>query len=199
MQIADYTHLMPLYAETLHKAILNTEPTDYQNKRAPLSLACKIMRSTFHAAHDAGGKIIFVGNGGSAGIASHLAIDYLKNGGFRATAFNDAAALTCLSNDFGYENVFSKQIEMHCRSNDFVVGISSSGRSENILRAIMAANNHGAGTATFSGFEPDNPLRVLGDANFYVPSHDYGIVEIAHLTILHAILDIDLGWGKADA
>ena len=59
---------------------------------------------------------MFVGNGGSAGICSHLAIDFSKNGGLRAMAFNDPSALTCLGNDLGYENVFAKQIEFHGRA-----------------------------------------------------------------------------------
>lgn len=67
------------------------------------------------ATHAAGNTVIFIGNGGSAAIASHMAIDYTKNGGIRAVAMNDGAALTCLSNDLGYENVFAKQLEMHAR------------------------------------------------------------------------------------
>ena len=57
--------------------------------------------------HATGGKLMFIGNGGSATIASHMAIDFSKNGGMRALAFNDGAALTCLGNDLGYENVFA--------------------------------------------------------------------------------------------
>ena len=72
---------------------------------------------------------MFVGNGGSAGIASHLAIDFSKNGGLRSLAFNDASALTCLGNDLGYENVFAKQIDFHARAGDLLIAISSSGRS----------------------------------------------------------------------
>ena len=82
---------------------------------------------------------MFVGNGGSAGIASHLAIDFSKNGGMRAMAFNDPSALTCLGNDLGYENVFAKQIEFHGRAGDLLIAISSSGRSPNILNAVKAA------------------------------------------------------------
>ena len=63
-----------------------------------------------------GNKIIFAGNGGSAGIASHMATDYSKNGGLRAWAMNDGSMLTCLANDYGYEHVFAKQIEFHGRS-----------------------------------------------------------------------------------
>ena len=82
---------------------------------------------------------MFIGNGGSAGIASHLAIDFSKNGGLRALAFNDPSALTCLGNDLGYENVFAKQIELHGRAGDLLIAISSSGRSPNILNAVEAA------------------------------------------------------------
>ena len=99
------------------------------------------MRKTAHAAHDAGSKIIFVGNGGSAGIASHLAIDFSKNGGLRALAFNDPAALTCLGNDLGYENVFAKQLDFHARPGDLLIAISSSGRSPNILGAVKMARD----------------------------------------------------------
>jgi D-sedoheptulose 7-phosphate isomerase len=141
-------------------------------------------------AHRTGGKIIFIGNGGSASIASHMAADYSKNGGLRAIALNDAAMLTCLGNDLGYENVFAKQIEMHARSGDVLVAISSSGRSPNILNAVFAANTAGCKIATMSGFKPDNPLRGLGRWNFYVPDCSYGFVEIAHLTLCHSMLDM---------
>ena len=78
--------------------------------------ACAWFATLAHKAHDGGNKIMFIGNGGSAGIASHLAIDFSKNGGLRALAFNDPSALTCLGNDLGYENVFAKQIEFHARA-----------------------------------------------------------------------------------
>ena len=75
------------------------------------------------AAHGNGRKLMFIGNGGSAAIASHMAIDYWKNGGIRATAFNDAALLTCLSNDYGYEQVFAKPIEMMSQAGDLLIAI----------------------------------------------------------------------------
>ncbi len=142
----------------------------------------------------AGGKIIFIGNGASASIASHMSTDYWKNGGMRAIAFNDAALLTCLSNDCGYENVFGKSVEMFADEGDILVAISSSGKSENILNGVYAARKQGAHVVTLSGFKPDNPLRSMGDINFYVPDEEYGPVEIIHLSITHCILDaiIDL-------
>lgn len=148
------------------------------------------------AAHAAGGKLIFIGNGGSAAIASHMAIDYSKNGGMRALAFNDASFLTCLGNDLGFENIFAKPIEMLGRPEDMLVAISSSGNSPNILNGVAAARAHGMTVVGLSGFAADNRLRRLGDINIHVPSPLYGLVEVSHLAIVHAILDIAMGWRK---
>jgi len=137
----------------------------------------------------AGGKIIFIGNGASASISSHMATDYWKNGGMRAVTFNDAALLTCLSNDCGYENVFGKSVEMFADEGDVLIATSSSGKSENILNGTIAARKLGAHVVTLSGFKLDNPLRSMGDFNFFVPDEDYGPVETIHLSIVHCILD----------
>jgi D-sedoheptulose 7-phosphate isomerase len=138
-------------------------------------------------------RIMFVGNGGSAGIASHMATDWLKNGGYAATCFNDGSALTCIANDLGYERVFALQIERHCRNGDVLIAISSSGKSPNILEAVAAARRSGAAVITLSGFDAVNPLRKLGDLNFWVPDGHYGFVEISHLAICHAMLDVSMG------
>ena len=126
-------------------------------------------------------KIAFIGNGGSAGIASHCATDYSKNGDVRSLALNDAATLTCLSNDYSYEEVFSKQIEYHGFENDLLVAISSSGNSNNIVNAIEAATRKMI-IITLSGLK-DNSIKKLGDMNFYINSMEYGFVEILHLTV----------------
>lgn len=143
-------------------------------------------------------RIFFVGNGGSAGICSHMATDWLKNGGFAAAALNDGATLTCIGNDLGFEQVFAKQVEMHGRAGDLLVAISSSGNSANILRAVEAARAARMNVVTLSGFGPDNKLRKLGDVNFYVPNDRYGFVEISHLSICHAVLDISMGMGTGE-
>ncbi len=96
-------------------------------------------------------------------------------------------------NDLGYDQVFAKQIEMHGRPGDLVIAISSSGRSANILNAVKAARAAKSAVVTFSGFAADNPLRSLGNINFYIASDRYGFVEIGHLTICHAILDFLCG------
>jgi D-sedoheptulose 7-phosphate isomerase len=134
-------------------------------------------------------KVIFIGNGGSAAVASHQAIDYWRNGGFPAIAFNDGALLTCISNDFGYEQVFSKPIATFAQPGDVLFAISSSGQSANILAGARQGNETGCYVITLSAFKPDNPLRQLGDINFYVPTMAYGFAEITHLCICHCILD----------
>jgi D-sedoheptulose 7-phosphate isomerase len=145
-----------------------------------------------HQAQGQGNKLILIGNGGSAAIASHQAIEFLKNGGIRALALNDGAALTALANDFGYANVFAEQIKMIGQRGDLLIAISSSGQSTNILKGVEVARSHGITVATFSGFKPDNLLRGKGDVNFYVASDQYGFVEIAHHALIQAILDLNV-------
>lgn len=150
--------------------------------------ALEQVREGFDRCHRKGGRVWFVGNGGSAGIASHLAVDFTKNGGVRCMAMNDAPTLTCLANDFGYDQVFAKQLQYHARAVDVVVIISTSGRSLNIMAAADVARTLGCTIYTLSGMNPNNVLRQRGDINFYIPSTDYGIVECAHLILLHSIV-----------
>lgn len=157
-----------------------------------IECVCNIIKKQFKI----GGKMVFIGNGGSAAIASHMAIDFWKNGDIPATAFNDSSLLTCISNDFGYEHVFEKPIEFFTNHNDVLFAISSSGQSENILRGVKAAKLKGSPVITFSGFDDDNPLNSMGFCNFYVPSHEYGPVEVIHQYICHYILDTILNDSK---
>ena len=134
-------------------------------------------------------RLFFVGNGGSAAIASHMATDWMKNGDFPTFSFNDGSLLTCITNDLGYENAFWLPIEMHGQIGDVLFAISSSGQSKNIIAAVEAARSKRMNVVTLSGFNASNPLRGMGQVNFYVPSDSYGTVEICHLAILHSILD----------
>jgi D-sedoheptulose 7-phosphate isomerase len=118
-----------------------------------------------------------------------MAADWQKAGGIPAMAFNDAPAVTALANDVGYDDVFAEPLRMHARPGDVLFAISSSGRSPNICEAVEVAVDRGMKVITLSGFTPDNPLRAMGDVNFYVPSDRYGVVETAHLAILHSLLD----------
>lgn len=142
------------------------------------------------AAAVAGNKQMFIGNGGSAAIASHMAIDFSKNAGLPAVCFNDAAALTCLGNDFGYDEVFAQQIRFHALRGDVLFAISSSGTSKSILNAVEAGAERGCRTITLSGFSSGNPLRRMGEVNFHVEVAQYGIVEVAHTALIHAVVEI---------
>lgn len=144
------------------------------------------------------GKLMFVGNGGSASIASHMAVDFSKNARIPAQCFNDGATLTCLGNDLGYDQVFAHQVASFGQLGDLLVAISSSGNSDNIVNAVLAARSRGCRVLTMSGFGADNRLRKLGDYNVYVPSGEYGFVEIVHLGLCHALLDITMGWSRSE-
>lgn len=134
-------------------------------------------------------RLFFVGNGGSAAIASHLAVDFQKRAGIPSVACNDGAMLTCLSNDYGYDHSFDEQLKHHLRCNDILFCISSSGNSQNILNAAQVGLEKQAEVITLSGFDEKNKLRQLGHINIYVPSSEYGYVELAHFAVLHSIVD----------
>lgn len=141
-----------------------------------------------------GGKVIIAGNGGSAAMASHTAVDLTKNAQVRSISFNDADLITCFANDFGYEKWVEKSLEYYADQGDCVILISSSGSSPNIVRAAKKAKEIGLTLITFSGFTSDNELRGCGDLNFYVESQEYNIVEMSHHIWLLALVDriIDL-------
>ena len=176
------------YIQNLHRVLQETV-VDKNGVFMDADQGLREYISQLIAAHDRGNHIFFIGNGGSAGICTHSANDYSKNGGMRSLALHDGAVLTCLGNDFGFEFIFSKQIEFHAREGDILIAISSSGRSADILRGVEAAKAKGMYVCTFSGFSNENPLRKTGDLNWYVSSGEYGFVEMAHQIIIHCALD----------
>ena len=151
------------------------------------------LRDLMRSVTDAGGKILIAGNGGSAAIASHCAVDFTKSAGFRTVSFTDPSLLTCFSNDYGYERWIEKALVFHADRGDLVVLISSSGRSANIINAARHAKEHGLTVVTLSGFDKDNPLRRLGDLNFWVDSRAYNVVEMTHQIWLLAACDLAIG------
>jgi D-sedoheptulose 7-phosphate isomerase len=143
----------------------------------------------FLKASKTGGKIIFVGNGGSAAMSSHLSIDLTKAANIRAINFNEADLLTCFANDYGYEHWVSRALEFYADKNDVVVLISSSGKSQNIINGAAQARNMGLSLVTLSGFNSKNPLRELGHVNFWCDSEAYNVVEMTHHVWLLSIVD----------
>ena len=135
-------------------------------------------------------RLIIIGNGGSAAIAIHFLNDFVNASGIKTLDLFSPSLLTCIANDYGYENVFAKPIEMLASPGDVLFAISSSGKSPNIVRACELASAQKCNVITFSGFAPDNPLRKLGWLNFYVPSNHYGFVELSHQILINCILDL---------
>ncbi len=135
------------------------------------------------------GRAYFLGNGGSAAIASHFSVDWLNKLSIPSFTFYEISQITAIANDFGYEKVFSFPLEKCLQKQDLVIAISSSGESKNILQGVLAAQKKGANILTLSGFSEENPLRFLGDINYWVPSKEYGLVESAHFILLHTLVD----------
>jgi D-sedoheptulose 7-phosphate isomerase len=142
-----------------------------------------------HAVNAGGNTTYFIGNGGSASIASHLAADACKNGRLRALAFNDVALMTATANDLAFDQLFALPLARLARPGDLLVSISSSGNSPNIVRGLEHARSIPMHVVTLSGWNADNRSRSLGDLNFYVGVSRYGWIESAHLLILHFWLD----------
>ena len=140
-----------------------------------------------------GKKVIVAGNGGSAAIASHCAVDFTKNGGIRCVNFNEADLITCLANDYGYGQWLAKALEFYADPGDLVILISSSGKSPNMVNAARYARSRGLEVVTFTGFEEDNPLKMLGTVKFWVESRAYNVVEMTHQIWLLAVCDLIVG------
>lgn len=186
MKITDFVQE---YNTQFIQALENTETSDKTSTKIQLGNAVEEIVVLFKQLAQNNKKIMFVGNGGSAGITSHMALDFWKNGKVKATAFNDSSLLTAVANDYSYPEVFAKPIEVFAESGDLLIAISASGNSPNIVNAANTAKEKGCYVVTFSGFAPENKLRTLGDFNFYVPSFSYGLVETLHAHLIHLLLD----------
>jgi D-sedoheptulose 7-phosphate isomerase len=136
------------------------------------------------------GTVYFIGNGASASMASHFSVDLMKNGKIKTQCFHDPTFLTCYGNDYGYENIFAQRIEELGTHDDILFAISSSGNSENIIRAVNKAGSIGMKTIGFSGFDENNRLNNLADLSVFINGKTYGQVEISHNVILHYLIDI---------
>lgn len=145
------------------------------------------------ATREAGGKLLFAGNGASASLAQHGAVDFTKQGGVRATTFHDPNLITCFANDFGYDYWVAKAIEHYSEQDDAVVLISVSGTSPSVVRAAEYARSISLPVVSFTGRRRDNPLRQLSDIGFWVPSDAYNVVECIHGIWLTATIDMLIG------
>lgn len=138
------------------------------------------------------GQIFFIGNGGSAAIAEHMAADFSAHG-FRGRSLSAGPALTAIGNDLEFEQIFSKQLALHARAFDALVAISSSGESPNIIRAVNIFQSVSGEVITFSGMKRNNRLHSLGKVNFHVATSEYGLTEVCHHALCHYLLDTIFG------
>jgi len=131
-----------------------------------------------------------IGNGASASMASHFSADLAKNGKIHTQVFSDLSLITAISNDLGYEEVFSEPLKRRGQKGDILVAISSSGNSENILNAVKIAKKLGLEIITLSSMSVKNTLRKSGDLNIYIPAKTYGDAETCHAAVLHYWIDL---------
>lgn len=143
----------------------------------------------------AGKKICFFGNGGSAADSQHLATEFVvrftrNRKALASIAFTtDTSILTACANDFGFEEVFARQVNGLCEPGDIVVGISTSGNSPNVIRGIEAARDNGVTTFAFTG-QDGGECRQIADETLAVPSTVTARIQECHLIAGHLICDI---------
>jgi len=169
--------------------VINTSVTDSESNELLLENGLVKSYETLVKIQKEKKNCYIIGNGGSAAIASHAVIDFMNVGKLSAITLHDSATLTCMANDYGYENAFSNIIKLTLKPKDILIAISSSGQSKNIINAVESAKNLDSTVITFSGFKSNNPLRKMGDINFWCNSKDYGMVEIGHQFLLHNLAD----------
>jgi len=170
--------------------------TNAAGEAVEISAAISSFIAGVRRGHEAGSQLLFLGIGADAGSASHMAIDFSKNGNVRALSLDAAAAVTCLGNDLGFERVFAKQVELHGRTGDTVVMIGGRGADPILESAANVARETGMKLVTVTTSLDENPLSRLGDLNFRLPVEQRGAATIAQLAMCHAWVDFLCGWRR---
>src|SRR4051794_39407908 len=155
------------------------------------------------AAYERGGRVISFGNGGSAADAQHLTGELV--GRFKrerrplpAIALSvDPSVVTCIANDYSYEDVFARQVEAHVTAADVAIGYTTSGRSENVVRALRGARAAGASTVLFSGGD-GMPAAEHADVRLIVPSQSTARVQEIHLLLMHLLVEQVDSWAAGE-
>ncbi|MFZ5483795.1 MAG: D-sedoheptulose 7-phosphate isomerase [Pseudomonadota bacterium] len=162
---------------------------------SPLLPAVERLGERMRASLRQGGKVVWMGNGGSAADSQHLAAEMVgryrrERRGLAAIALTtDSSILTSVGNDYGFDHVFARQVEALCTERDVVVGISTSGNSRNVLAGLEAARALGAHTAGLLGGD-GGCIRTLCDSPLVVPSADTPRIQEAHILIGHILCDL---------
>lgn len=184
------TKITPLKWFEVLNASLKTAKAKILDRPAGFEAGLEKAASLILSTRERRASVWWVGNGGSAGICSHLAQDMMNKLGVKSAYYGDASLMTCMANDFGYGKVYSKPLETLSEAGDLLIAISSSGNSENILNCVDTAHDKGVHVITLSGFKTDNRLwNKNSDVSFFVSSDLYGIVEMSHEAILHGLIE----------
>ena len=142
-----------------------------------------------------GGKVLLMGNGGSAGDAQHIAAEFVgryknERKALPAIALTvNTSAITAIGNDYGYDLIFDRQVEALCAEGDSVIGISTSGNSENVVRAFERAKKMGATTVALLG-KSGGKAKNIADIAIVIPSEDTARIQESHITIGHIICEL---------
>jgi D-sedoheptulose 7-phosphate isomerase len=178
MKNSEFSDYFKRLAETLEKV-----DTDSIEKLAGILMK----------AREQGNTIFIFGNGGSGASASHVTGDFLKgisyqlDKRFRVQCLNDNdSGMMAIANDLSYEEIFIEQLKAFLRKDDVVIGISGSGNSANVVKAIQYAREQGATTVAFCGYK-GGKIRDLADHVVHAPVHDMEITEDVHIIIFHAL------------
>ena len=180
--------------------------TDYLNEsysiaEYQLSLKDKIIQisSEISKKIDAGGKILLCGNGGSASDSQHIAAEFVNRFKINRSPLpaisltTDTSNITSIANDFGFQYIFSKQIQAIANEQDVLIAISTSGRSENVIEALKVAKEENILTLSMTGKNINN-VEQYSDLNVSIPSDETGVVQQAHITILQIIAGLIEQW-----
>lgn len=181
------------YFDLIRKGLGEMVVTDSSGKEIEYDKGLEIWANkAYELQQKTKGLIFFCGNGASAAMAEHMSHDWFQNAVINTTTCAETSHITAISNDLSYEDVFAYRIKRILSERDMLVGISSSGNSPNIVKAISTAKENGAFTISVSGKGRHNKIRQMADLNFYVPLETYGEVESAHAVLLHTALDFFL-------
>ncbi len=150
--------------------------------------------------YERGGRLLTFGNGGSAADAQHLAAELVgrykrERRPLAATALSvDPSVVTCIGNDYGFDELFARQVRALARPGDMAIGFTTSGRSPNVVRGLAAAREQGAQTVLFGGGDDNSPAAAHADHALVVPSTATARVQEMHLLLLHLVIEPVDAW-----
>lgn len=193
------------YAQLVRQQLLESAEVKRQLAETlaeKVSEAARLVIDTMRSGH----KLLICGNGGSAADAQHFAGEivgrFKLNGRAALPALaltTDTTILTCVANDFSYEEIFSRQVEAFAQPGDLLIGLSTSGNSANVLRALEAARQAGSRTLALVGAKV-GPVGEAADCTLVVPSSDTARIQECHITLIHIVCEIvDAEFGVSHA